>query len=119
MTTRVLLPLLLLAAAGLTAERPLACDLKALTPTERQRHAQLSKTLHAAIVERKALADGYTFRIDTGKLSLVQTAEWIAFEHKCCPFFCFRLDVEENSDEVWLSLTGGKGVKAFIETEFR
>ena len=42
----------------------------------------------------------------------------MALEHRCCPFFRFRLDVDE-SGAVALTLAGGAGVKQFLDAEFR
>ena len=50
-------------------------------------------------------------------MPVVDIAEWIALERKCCPFFRFRLDVKGKDDIVDLSLQGSEGVKKFIEME--
>ena len=92
---------------------PFACNLKALTPDQRTRHAKLTRDLLAGVTERRELPDGYAFRIHA---ALSDAGEWIALEHKCCPFFRFRLDV---AGEEWLSIQGTEGVKQFIAAEFR
>jgi hypothetical protein len=40
-------------------------------------------------------------------------AGWIVLEHRCCPFLKFTLELTDES-EVWLSVTGPDGVKAFL-----
>ena len=108
-------------AADAPAESPdnprLACNLKALTTDQRRRHGQLSRQWVSAILSRRALSDGYTFLIDSSAVSMTELAEWIGYERACCPFFRFRLDLEE-SGRLYLSLSGGPGVKRFIEAEF-
>jgi hypothetical protein len=95
------------------ADPPLACNLNALTRVERPRHQQLTKLWQSAVMDRRELGDGYSFRIDPSKISIGELAQWIAFEHKCCPFFRFRLEVDEH-DSVRMTLSGGEGVKEFI-----
>ncbi|MGI9167336.1 MAG: hypothetical protein ACR2G5_13325 [Pyrinomonadaceae bacterium] len=48
---------------------------------------------------------------------LVRTAEFIALERLCCPFFGFAVEVEREGGAVWLILTGREGVKPFIIAE--
>ncbi len=40
-------------------------------------------------------------------------------ERLCCPFFDLALRIDREGGPVWLRLTGRKGVKDFITTEFR
>jgi ABC-type nitrate/sulfonate/bicarbonate transport system substrate-binding protein len=47
------------------APTPLACDMTALSPEQRQRHAALSRQLAQATAEVKELPDGYAFRYET------------------------------------------------------
>ena len=96
-----------------------ASDLKALTPEQRKLHQKLSHDLASAVTMRRELPDGYTFRIDSAKMPVVDIAQWITFERRCCPFLLFRLDIEGADGNVSLSLQGAAGVKKFIETEFR
>ena len=112
-----LLIALTLAVAAVHAET-FACDLKALTPEQRKLHQKLSHDLGSAVTMRRELPDGYTFRIDSAKMPVVDIAQWITFEHRCCPFVVFRLEVQRD-EIVSLSLQGVAGVKKFIETEFR
>jgi hypothetical protein len=50
--------------------------------------------------------------------ALLAAAEWIVLEHRCCPFLNFKLELTNDSD-VWLSLTGPDGVKAFLREAMR
>lgn len=122
MTTKIVGSLLLLACAaaqtGGSAVAPLACNLKALAPEARVRHAKLTRAVFSAVAERRALDDGYQFRLDSAKVPIADLGQWIAWEHQCCPFFRFRMEVDE-AGALWLALSGGQGVKGFIEAEFR
>jgi hypothetical protein len=94
------------------------CNSKALNPTERARHKQLSEKLAA---ERKEIVEtekGYEFQFSPSDISLAELAEWVAAESKCCPFFDFHIDVEREGRLLCLRLTGEEGIKAFIRAEF-
>jgi hypothetical protein len=93
-----------------------ACNMKALTATELPRYQELAQALRAAAQEQKELRNGYAFRLPPG--SLTAAAEWVALERKCCPFFTFELQVARDQGPVWLRITGTKGVKEFIRSEF-
>src|SRR5260370_759312 len=107
---------LAVAASALLGET-FACNMKALSPEQRQHHQKLSRDLGSAVMARRELPDGYTYQINSAQMPVVDIAEWIALERKCCPFFRFRLDVKGNDDIVGLSLQGAEGVKKFIEME--
>ena len=114
MLTKIFTLTLLTALTALAADTRFACNLKALTPEQRTRHAKLTRDVLAGVTERRELPDGYAFRIHA---ALSDVGEWIALEHKCCAFFRFRLEV--SGEEEWLSIQGAEGVKQFIAAEFR
>ena len=102
-----------------TMQSKLYCNTKALNPTERARHKQLSEKLAA---ERKEIVEtekGYEFQFSPSDISLAELAEWVAAESKCCPFLDFHIDVEREGRLLCLRLTGEEGIKAFIRAEFR
>jgi hypothetical protein len=70
------------------------CDMAALTPDERERHAVLAAQLAKSAVSRKELTDGYAFAIDPERISLPEVREWIALERRCCPFFRLSLAMD-------------------------
>ncbi len=95
----------------------LACDLEALTPSERERRGKLAEAFANTVIGRAELANGFEFRIDPDRLDLPAVAEWIALERRCCPFLNFRLEIQPAGSKVTLSLTGERGVKEFLQTE--
>jgi hypothetical protein len=107
----------LLAVRG-HADRPFACDLKALSTEERTHHKELSRQLASARMERRQVSDGYSFRIDSAKIPITRVAEWVELERKCCPFFRFQIELDGESRALWLTLRGREGIKKFIEIEF-
>lgn len=102
----------------MTEETPFYCNLKALSTMERDRHKQLIQKLAEAKVETKQLPDGYAFRLRGEMVSLLDLAEWISAERKCCPFFDFEIELQRESGPLWLKLRGRDGVKEFIQSEF-
>ena len=96
---------------------PFACNMAALTKSERTQYARLARSLMAAVQEKRELRNGYAFRLPPG--TLVTAAQWVAFERKCCPFFTFEMEQARDQGPLWLRLTGSEGVKAFIRAEFQ
>jgi hypothetical protein len=111
----VLMALVPLGAAQ--AGEHFACNANALTRTEREHYQALTKTILSSIQEKQELKDGYAFRLPP--TSLMNAAEWVSFERKCCPFFTFGVEQTRDQGPLWLRLTGAEGVKAFIRAEFQ
>src|SRR5687767_10097983 len=99
-------------------ESPFACVMTDLTPEERTRTFKLLAELKADRVEVKELSNGYAFRYRMSPAMYLTAAEFITFEHRCCPFFDLDLIVEREGGDMWLQLTGREGVKPFIREEF-
>jgi hypothetical protein len=100
------------------SESPLACDLSAISASDRPRYDELRRIVGAAVIGKRELPDGLAIQIDTNRIALPQIAEWISVERKCCPFFEFRIDLAPELGPVWLSLSGRAGVKEFITEAF-
>ena len=95
------------------------CNAKALTVWERLRHGAETARL---LLVRKAVVEtekGYEFQFDPETVPVAELAEWVTLESRCCPFFDFHIDLENEGKLVCLRLTGPEGVKSFIRTEFR
>ena len=95
------------------------CNIAALTPTERVRHLWLTARLMAAHKEIVESPKGYEFQFSPSDVTLAELAEWVVAEAKCCPFFDFHIDLENEGKLLCLRLTGGEGIKAFIQSEFQ
>ena len=92
------------------------CNMMALTEEEQQTYQRVAESLLASVQEQKELRDGYAFRLPHERI--VEVAQWISFERRCCPFFEFELEIAKNDGPVWLRITGDKGIKDFIRAEF-
>ena len=111
---------LLLLLAGFTTTTlaetvPFACNMNAMSKEERQRYGALVLKMRKAQIGKKELANGLELSIDPRRFSLVELAEWITYESKCCPFLTFGVTVDKGN--VRLALTGEKGVKDFLKAE--
>lgn len=93
------------------------CNLGAMNPEERVRYGKLSRQLSSAGQEKRELDNGFAFRLSPQKISIVEIAEWITFERRCCPFFNLQIEVEPHEGPVWLRMTGGERIKEFIRSE--
>ncbi|PYT62616.1 MAG: hypothetical protein DMG35_07000 [Acidobacteria bacterium] len=101
-----------------TTQSKFYCNSKALTPEERIQHKQLSDKLMAARKEIVETTKGYEFQFSPKSISLAELAEWVVAESKCCPFFDFHIDLENEGKLLCLRLTGEEGIKQFIRAEF-
>jgi hypothetical protein len=118
---RLLLCLLILACAASSqdAPAPFACNLKVFQLEERKQHIKLSHEVMGAVLHRRDLPNGYAFDLDSTRVSLIELAEWVGREKKCCPFFDFQINFEgANEGKLSLAVTGRAGVKQFIMEEF-
>jgi hypothetical protein len=93
------------------------CNLGVMNQVERARYLALARKLMGASEERRELADGYAFRLAAAKISLVEIAEWVTFERRCCPFFNLQIEAQPNDGPIWLRMTGAIGIKQFILAE--
>ena len=61
---------------------------------------------------------GYLFRLSFTDQTLLEVAEFISFERRCCPFLSFQISLNESDEAVTVQLTGRDGVKEFLAAEF-
>ena len=101
-----------------TTQSKFYCNTKALQPGERARHKQLTDKLTSIRKEVVETEKGYEFQYSPSDVSLLELADWVVAEGKCCPFFDFHIDLEQEGTLLCLRLTGAEGIKAFIRTEF-
>ena len=98
---------------------PFYCHTKALSKEEWAHKDKISAKMRNARVEIKELPDGYAFRYPPNGVPLVELADWVDTEARCCPFFDMAISVERDGGPVWLMLRGQDGVKQFIRSEFK
>lgn len=104
---------------GEKKESPFYCNIKALSVAERARKNQIGEKMAASRAEVKELPNGYAFRFRPGGVSLLELADWVESERRCCPFFDLAIEAEREGGSLWLKITGREGVKQFIRAEFK
>jgi hypothetical protein len=118
MNTKAFLLIVILAASTWTApaqtDPPIACNLKALTPEQRRQLKLSGEHVISAITASRELNDGYAFRVDPQKASLMDVAQWLDTWRHCCPFYEFQIDFHAADAAIWLSVKGRPGVKQYI-----
>ena len=96
---------------------PIACNLKALTSEQRKQLGQVGEHVISAITASRELKDGYAFRVDPTKASLMDVAQWLDVWRRCCPFYEFQIHLPAADGSVWLSVKGRPGVKEYIPVD--
>ena len=114
---KTLLVLLFIGGALAQTEPPIACNLKALTAAQRKELGVTGGHAIAAITSSRELADGYAFRIDPARASIVDVAQWLDLWRRCCPFYEFEIDLHAADGGMWLSVKGRPGVKEYIPVD--
>jgi hypothetical protein len=112
----LVLILVLAAAVPAAAGKEYSCNMAAFSAQDLEQYRALSETLRTSLQETKELGNGYAFKLPADKL--VSTSQWISYERRCCPFFDFALEAPREGGPLWLRITGERGVKQFIATEF-
>ena len=96
---------------------PLVCNMEALQPAERERHAILTRELREHCTSTMAIDQGYTLALEVDTDGFMRLAEWVTLEQRCCPFLDFSL--EAGRDGVLLRLTGPEGTPEFLREELQ
>src|SRR5262245_50801119 len=96
---------------------PIACNPGVFSKEERQEHATRSKELLVRRpARREEQADGYVFHYEGNEELFLAMARFAAFEHRCCPWLRFSVEMEPFSGDapgaLCLRMTGGAGTGA-------
>lgn len=101
-------------------ESPFACDRLALNAAERRRHFdELGPQLAKLVRNAREAPGGYEFEFSAEPATVQMVAEWVAGEHRCCPFFDIEMRLGRENGPVSLRLTGREGTKEFIRSDFK
>lgn len=93
---------------------PMVCSLT--TPEMQKRKETVLADLKKAVLEKRELTNGYSYRFNASDEMIDKLTEFIKTERSCCGFFNFSIQVN-NDDNAWLEITGEEGVKDFITAE--
>ena len=96
--------------------QPIACDLTIFPVSVRQQLAASVPEMFQAVQKVQELTNGYAFQFPNKPDMFMTLAHFVEHERQCCPFYSFALEVEPNGGPFWLRMTGGEGVKHFMQT---
>jgi hypothetical protein len=96
--------------------QPIICDLTVFPADVRREMAASVPNLFRAAQQAQELPDGYAFEFPNEPGMFMALANFVEHERQCCPFYHFSLVVEPDGGPFWLRMTGGEGVKEFMQT---
>ena len=99
---------------------PLICNMDVFTPGERENHIRTTTQLFQSVQAIHEAENGLEFVFpNSGKQEvLIQLAEFIFNERRCCPFLEFTLKIAPDDAPISLLLTGPEGTQEFLHAEF-
>jgi hypothetical protein len=101
---------------SMNREVVIACDPNAVPAESRAHWIETGQQVYAAVQAVQELPLGYRFRLPPDSTLLLKVAEYMSYERLCCAFLHFTLELEPQGGPIWLSLTGGEGVKEYIRS---
>lgn len=93
----------------------ITCDTSALDEAERERHEEVSRTLLTSVADVRETPNGYALVLPPDDGTVREAGAFISRERRCCPFLEFTLEVGTDENPVLLTLSGGDGVKPYLE----
>ena len=97
----------------------LICNMDVFTPGERENHIRTTTQLFQSVQATHEAENGLEFmfpNFDKHEV-LIQLAEFIFNERRCCPFLEFTLRIAPDMP-ISLLLTGPEGTQEFLRAEF-
>ena len=99
---------------GSDATIAIACNLDALSPSERARRSELARTIQKSSTSLDETDSGYRVQLPNESEICERALELILLERRCCPFLSLELAFEPGDGAVVLAIGGGPGVKQFL-----
>ena len=100
-------------------DQPIICDLTVFSPATRKEMAAKVPGLFEKVQTVHELSDGFEFQFPNEPGIFLALADFVEHERQCCPFFHFTLRVPPNAGPLSLRMTGGEGVKAYVEATWQ
>lgn len=98
-------------------ERPIACDMTALSADERREYDVLRPRVLDSLEDVHETVNGFGLRIGSA-VSIRDVAQWLEMEHRCCRFLDIVLALKGDGT-TWIEMGGSPAIKAFLKEEFR
>lgn len=98
---------------------PIACNPSVFTTEQRTAYASIWGELEARKLGAEELEFGIRYRFpgDSDTLRLVH--EWVIMERRCCAFLKFKVIAGNESEPVFLEITGEHAAKPFLLTDLQ
>ncbi len=96
------------------ASPAIACNLAALSPSERARRSELARTIQKSSTSLDETDSGYRIQLPNESEICERALELILLERRCCPFLSLELAFEPGDGAVVLAIGGAPGVKQFL-----
>ena len=96
----------------------IACDLNAIPAEYRATHILTAQQLFALAPRVSEIENGVELVLPGDEETFVHTAQFIAHERECCPFFTFTLEAKPGEALFQLRLTGEGQVKELLLAQF-
>ncbi len=92
----------------------IACNLDALSPSERARRSELARIIQKSSTSLDETDSGYRVQLPDDSEICERALELILLERRCCPFLSLALAFEPGNGAVALAIGGAPGVKQFL-----
>jgi hypothetical protein len=99
---------------GSEASPAIACNLDALSASERARRSELARMVQKSATSLEETDSGYRVRLPGDPEICERVLEFILLERRCCPFLSLALAFEPGNAAVALAIGGAPGVKQFL-----
>ena len=97
-------------------DRPIACNMIALSSDERRRYDVLRASVVGAVEHVDETPTGFCLRVGRS-VPFADVAEWIEMEHRCCAFLDMTIALHSDGS-VWIEIGGSAAIKRFLKEEF-
>jgi len=88
-----------------------------MTAAEQTRHGEGAQAMRTAVRKIEAVAGGYRLGFGVEEEQIVQLAEFVAGERRCCNFLTFNIEAAADGAGLWLNMTGPAGTAQFLQRE--
>ena len=92
----------------------IACNLDALSPSERARRSELARIIQKSSTSLDETDSGYRVQLPDDSEVCERALELILLERRCCPSLSIALAFEPGNGAVALAIGGAPGVKQFL-----
>jgi len=92
----------------------IACNLDALSPSERSRRSELASTIRRSATSVEETERGYRLQLPNDAAICQRALELVLLERRCCPFFAIELEFAPGDGAVTLAVGGSPAVKDFL-----